>query len=267
MFTDIACDFDHPVMLWQVAILLATLLVAWLLARTLRRRIKRPQSPRYESLRFGMESLDRAAFPLIGAALVWLARAIARQFMDTALLDLALVPLAGIGLIYIVFFFARRVFNREGGEHPWLFFVEKIVSVVVWIGMVLTLLGLQSAVIAWMDSVSFRVGNAHMTLLSLIMGLLWVGVTMIVAMWLGSSFEDRLMRSKTLDANLKVVIARNYVSGFIIFLDRLLRIGDTINVSGLQGRVTQIRTRYTVVRGLDRIETLIPNEKLITHVV
>ncbi|HTR07632.1 MAG TPA: mechanosensitive ion channel domain-containing protein, partial [Paraburkholderia sp.] len=31
--------------------------------------------------------------------------------------------------------------------------------------------------------------------------------------------------------------------------------------------VTQIRTRYTVVRGLDGVETLIPNEKLITDVV
>jgi small-conductance mechanosensitive channel len=312
MFSDIARDFGQPVMLWQVAILLATLLVAWLLAGALRRRIERTQSARYESLRFGMESLVRAAFPLIGAALVWLARAIAGQFMDTALLDLALVPLVGIGLIYIVFFFARRVFNRDGGEHPWLFLVEKFVSVVVWLAMVLTLLGIQNAVIEWLDSVRFRVGNAHMTLLSLITGLLWVGVTMIVAMWLGSSFEDRLMRSKTLDANLKVVVARvgraafvlaailislsivgiditvlgvfggalgvglgfgmqkiasNYVSGFIILLDRSLRIGDAINVSGLQGRVTQIRTRYTVVRGLDGIETLVPNEKLITDVV
>lgn len=313
MFSDIARDFGQPVMLWQVAILLATLLVAWLLARALRRRrIERAQLPVYQSLRFGVESLDRAAFPLIGAALVWLARAIADRFMDTALLDVALVPLVGIGLIFIVFFLARRVFNRDGGEHPWLFLVEKAVSVVVWIGMVLTLLGVQSTVIAWMDSVRFRVGNAHMTLLSLITGLLWVGVTMIVAMWLGSTFEDRLMRSKTLDANLKVVVARvgraafvlaailvslsivgiditvlgvfggalgvglgfgmqkiasNYVSGFIILLDRSLRIGDTINVSGLQGRVTQIRTRYTVVRGLDGIETLIPNEKLITDVV
>lgn len=62
-------------------------------------------------------------------------------------------------------------------------------------------------------------------------------------------------------------IASNYVSGFITLLDRSLRIGDTINVSGLQGRVTQIRTRYTVVRGLGGIETLIPNEKLITDVV
>lgn len=312
MFSDIARDFGQPVMLWQVAILVATLLVSWLLARALRRRIERPQLPRYQSLRFGMESLDRAAFPLIGAGLVWLARAIADQFMDTALLDVALVPLVGIGLIYLVFFFARRVFNRDGSQLPWLFLVEKTVSVVVWIGMVLTLLGIQNAVIAWMDGVRFRVGNAHVTLLSLITGLLWVGVTLIVAMWLGSSFEDRLMRSKTLDANLKVVVARvgraafvlaailislsivgiditvlgvfggalgvglgfgmqkiasNYVSGFIILLDRSLRIGDTINVSGLQGRVTQIRTRYTVVRGLDGIEALIPNEKLITDVV
>jgi small-conductance mechanosensitive channel len=131
-------------------------------------------------------------------------------------------------------------------------------------------------------------------------------------MWLGSFVEDRVMRSTTLDANLKVVLARvgrallvlaailislslvgidvtvlgvfggalgvglgfglqkiasNYVSGFIILIDRSLRIGDTINVTGLTGMVTQIRTRYTVVRGLDGIETLIPNEKLITDVV
>ena len=50
---------------------------------------------------------------------------------------------------------------------------------------------------------SFRVANTHMTLLSLVTGLLWVCVTMIVAMWLGAAFEDRLMRSKTLDANLQ----------------------------------------------------------------
>ena len=201
---------------------------------------------------------------------------------------------------------------RSGANHPWLFLVEKIVSLVVWIGMVLTVMGIQDDVITWMGSVRFRVANAHMTLLSLTTGLRWVCVTMIVAMWLGATFEDRLMRSKTLDANLKVVVARvgraafvlaailvslslvgiditvlgvfggalgvglgfglqkiasNYVSGFIILIDRSLRIGDTINVSGLQGMVTQIRTRYTVVRGLDGIETLIPNEKLITDVV
>ena len=62
-------------------------------------------------------------------------------------------------------------------------------------------------------------------------------------------------------------IASNYVSGLHHPARPSLRLGDTINVSGLQGMVTQIRTRYTVVRGLDGIETLIPNEKLITDVV
>ena len=56
-------------------------------------------------------------------------------------------------------------------------------------------------------------------------------------------------------------------AGHRILIDRSLRLGDTINVSGLAGKVTQIRTRYTVVRGLDGVETLIPNEKLITDVV
>jgi small-conductance mechanosensitive channel len=312
MFGDLAHDFGQPVMLWQAGILLAMLGVAWLLARAVRRALDARRQTRFQTLRFGAESLDRAWFPLLGAALVWLARAITGQFMHTALLNLALVPLFGIALIYIVFFFARRVFSRDGEVHPWLFLVEKIVSLIVWVGMVLTVMGIQDDVIAWMGSVRFRIANAHMTLLSLTTGLLWVAITMIVAMWLGSAFEDRLMRATTLDANLKVVVARvgraafvlaavlislslvgiditvlgvfggalgvglgfgmqkiasNYVSGFIILLDRSLRIGDTINVSGLQGMVTQIRTRYTVVRGLDGIETLIPNEKLITDVV
>ncbi|WP_341314501.1 mechanosensitive ion channel domain-containing protein [Paraburkholderia sp. IMGN_8] len=312
MFGDLARDFGQPVMLWQVGVLLGTLAIAWLLARVLRSTLDLRRQTRYQTLRFGAESLNRAVFPLIGAALVWVAIAITGQFMHTSLLDLALVPLFGIGLIYIVFFFARRVFSRDGETHPWLFLVEKFVSLIVWVGMVLTVMGIQDDVIRWMASVQFRVANAHMTLLSLTTGLLWVCVTMIVAMWLGSTFEDRLMRSKTLDANLKVVVARvgraafvlaavlislslvgiditvlgvfggalgvglgfglqkiasNYVSGFIILIDRSLRIGDTINVSGLQGMVTQIRTRYTVVRGLDGIETLIPNEKLITDVV
>jgi small-conductance mechanosensitive channel len=62
-------------------------------------------------------------------------------------------------------------------------------------------------------------------------------------------------------------IASNYVSGFIILLERSLRLGDQITVAGYQGMVTQIRTRYTVVRGLNGVETIIPNEKLVSDSV
>jgi small-conductance mechanosensitive channel len=309
---DLLRDLGERATLWQVAVLVGALALAWLAARLVRRTLDARRDTQYQALRFGAEALNRAFFPLFGALFVWIARSAAAGFIHTALLDLALVPLVGIGLIYIVFFFARRVFGRDGQTHTWLALVEKVVSLVVWIGMALTVMGIQGNVLTWMAGVSFRVANTEITLLSLLSGLLWVCVTMIVAMWLGAAFEERVMRASTLDANLKVVLARvgralfvlaavlislslvgiditvlgvfggalgvglgfglqkiasNYVSGFIILLDRSLRIGDTINVGGLQGQVTQIRTRYTVVRGLDGIETLIPNERLITDVV
>jgi len=60
-------------------------------------------------------------------------------------------------------------------------------------------------------------------------------------------------------------LAANYVSGFVILAERSLRIGDTIKVDGFEGRITDITTRYTVVRAGNGRESLIPNEMLITQ--
>lgn len=62
-------------------------------------------------------------------------------------------------------------------------------------------------------------------------------------------------------------IASNYVSGFIILLDRSLRIGDMISVDKYYGAVTQINTRYTVIRALDGTEAIVPNEMLVSQPV
>ena len=62
-------------------------------------------------------------------------------------------------------------------------------------------------------------------------------------------------------------IAANYVSGFIVLLDRSLRIGDTIQIGDRKGEVREIASRYTVIRGGDGVESIVPNEKLITEVV
>ncbi len=62
-------------------------------------------------------------------------------------------------------------------------------------------------------------------------------------------------------------IASNYVSGFIILLDRSIRIGDMVTIDHRQGVVSQLNTRFTVVRSLDGTEAIIPNEGLITGTV
>ena len=62
-------------------------------------------------------------------------------------------------------------------------------------------------------------------------------------------------------------IASNYVSGFIILLDRSIRIGDLITVDTRYGQVSAISTRYTLLKALDGTETIVPNEQLITNAV
>jgi small-conductance mechanosensitive channel len=58
-------------------------------------------------------------------------------------------------------------------------------------------------------------------------------------------------------------IASNYLSGFIILLDRSIRIGDMITVDKYSGAVTHINTRYTVLKALDGTEAIVPNETLV----
>ena len=59
-------------------------------------------------------------------------------------------------------------------------------------------------------------------------------------------------------------IAANYISGFIILAERSMRIGDMVKVDSFEGRITDIRTRYTMIRSLSGREAIIPNETLIT---
>lgn len=62
-------------------------------------------------------------------------------------------------------------------------------------------------------------------------------------------------------------IASNYVSGFIILVDRSVQIGDLITVDVHYGVVKELRSRYMTLRKLDGTEVIIPNEMMITEVV
>jgi small-conductance mechanosensitive channel len=62
-------------------------------------------------------------------------------------------------------------------------------------------------------------------------------------------------------------LASNYIAGFTILLDRSVRLGDMITVDGRFGTVATVTARYVVVRGLDGVEAVVPNETLVTTTV
>jgi small-conductance mechanosensitive channel len=69
-------------------------------------------------------------------------------------------------------------------------------------------------------------------------------------------------------------IAANFVSGFVLLMDRSIKPGDVISLSGQSGTSTEnfgwvqeLRGRYVVVRDRDGVEMLVPNQQLIANAV
>jgi small-conductance mechanosensitive channel len=69
-------------------------------------------------------------------------------------------------------------------------------------------------------------------------------------------------------------IAANFVSGFVLLMDRSIKPGDVISFTGMPGTATEgfgwveeLRGRYVVVRDRDGVATLVPNQNLITNPV
>jgi small-conductance mechanosensitive channel len=112
-----------------------------------------------------------------------------------------------------------------------------------------------------------KFANAFLIALSIMMGLNAAGVDLTAltvltgAIGLGLGFG---LQS----------IAANFVSGFVLLMDRSIKPGDVISLSGQAGTSTEnfgwvqeLRGRYVVVRDRDGVEMLVPNQQLISNAV
>lgn len=312
MIGDIVSDLGGPRFIWQLGVLVLLLGAAWLIARPIARRLHAGHVNDTFALRFAWSSLERAMFPLIGWLLVLGARYALVGVMPISVFRLAAVPLFGLAMLYLAFYVLRRVLSANGELHGMLVLVQRVLTTLMWIGMVLYVLGVLGDVVDYLDGIRFAIGGKQkVSVAAMLMGTVWILLTVLVAMWFGSWLDSRITRAKAIDANLKVVLSRvtkavlllvslllslslvgidltvlsvfggalgvglgfglqkiasNYVSGFIILLERSLKLGDQITVSTYTGIVTQIRTRYTVVRNGDG-DTLVPNELIVAQAV
>ncbi|MBL8470117.1 mechanosensitive ion channel family protein [Methyloversatilis discipulorum] len=294
----------------ELAVVAACLVLAGLISRLLVRRQRRQTS--FETLgataRLGLEGLQRLLFPLVGIALLSIARVVVELLQEPpVLMHLVIAMLVAMGVIRLVVYGLRQVFSPAG----WLSTFEFLIGLTIWSAWVLHALDILPEVIEWLDSQQVALGKQKLSLWALMQGGAWVLVTLIAAVWLSGSVERKLMRAP-LDSNLRIVLARlskvalmflalmvtlplvgidltalsvfggalgvglgfglqkimaNYVSGFIILLDRSIRIGDLISVGADRGQVQQITTRYTVLRSPSGVQSIVPNETLVSSVV
>jgi small-conductance mechanosensitive channel len=62
-------------------------------------------------------------------------------------------------------------------------------------------------------------------------------------------------------------IAANYISGFIILIDRSVSPGALVTVDNRHGEVTRLTARYIVLKSMDGTEAIIPNETVVSSTV
>ncbi len=304
LLRDVWGDLQQPDVLWQLAALAICLLAAVLVSRLVRQR--QPAEGATWRL-VGQGGLRRVAFPLTALVLVLVARALLRQWQHVNVLTIAVPLLASLAVIRVVFFVLRHSFKgawlisfeKVFGLLVWSIVALHLTGLLpemidalegvafsvgkqqlnLWqilqgIGAVLATLLLAlwiggafearlmaaEGLDANLRVVFSRLARATLMVLAVLLALPMVGIDLTTLSVFGGALGIGLGFGLQ-------KIAANYISGFIILLDRSIRIGDLIAVGADRGQVTKITTRYTVLKGLTGVEAIVPNEVLVGSVV
>ena len=269
-------------------------------------RLLRGAEPKPGSAWFGDRIVDGALFPALALLGVLAARFALRGVVPSAVFKVAVPVLVSLAVIRLTV----RVLRLTFPDSRLMRVVERSVSWVAWIAVVLWVTGVLPLVLAELDEIKWKVGSAQISVRNIIEGLLTAGFVLTLALWVSALLESRLLKGATDNLGIRKMaanalralllfvglifalsaagidltalgvlggalgvgiglglqkLAANYVSGFVILAERSMRIGDLVKVDGFEGRITDISTRYTVIRAVNGREAIVPNEMMITQ--
>lgn len=304
LLREFVADLSGPGVGWQLGAVLLSIALGWGLSRLVVRGVAGGVSRVPEA---ALQALRRLWFPLLSLACLTVAQPILAGWERTHVVHLAQVLMIALAAIRLVVHVLSRLaptqaiaaFERTlvgliwvsvalyvsgygaelrgvleaiefavGRHHLSLwhllsggFWMLVVLLLALWLGAVLEakLLAADSGDLA-VRVVLGRILRAALTLAALLLGMSLVGLDITALSVFGGALGVGLGLGLQR-------IASSYISGFVILLERRIRIGDTIVVDRFRGQVVEIRTRFTIVRSGEGWEAVVPNELLMTSPV
>jgi len=199
-------DLQRGLILWQVVIIVFALLIAWQIARYMRRRMasRIPADPD-QTMRISIGGMNRELFPSTALVLLLIGRWVLERYDQSVhLLNIALPLVLAMVIIRAVVYLLRHTFAPGGLLRSW----EMGISWLVWLGVALHIVGLLPTIGRFLEDTGFRIGQQRLSLAMVFTALLTVVLTVLAALWVGRVLEARIMALQHVEINLRFALTK-----------------------------------------------------------
>jgi len=213
--------------LMELGTLLLCVVLAWALVRLMRQALAVSHKT---SILFGSRIVDGVLFPLVLLCLAYLARNLLAHWLPVVVFRLAIPVLIAL----LVMRLAVKVLQAAFSETPLVRLLERSISWVAWVAMVLWVSGLLPLLLEELDQISWKVGGTTLSVRNVIEGALTAGAVLIFTLWISAVIESRLLRSATGgELSLRLALS-NATRALLMFVGLLLALSAVgINLSAL----------------------------------
>ena len=181
--------FMQPTVLIELMALALCVFLAWGFTALLRQGLGMRDEK--SSVLFGRRVVDGVMFPLLLLALAYVARAALLKFVPLAVFKVALPVFVSLVVIRV----GVKVLQLAFASAPWVRVLERTISWVAWLAMVLWVSGLLPVVLHELDQITWKMGASTISVRTLIEGALTAGAVLILALWVSAAIETRLLKS------------------------------------------------------------------------
>jgi small-conductance mechanosensitive channel len=218
---------SRPAALKELAALALCAALAWAFAAVAGRAMVSRDN---RSILFGRNIIDGVLFPSLLLLLAYLARGLMSHWVTPVVFKIALPVLVALLVIRL----AVKVLQAAFQQTPMVRLLERSISWVAWLAMVLWVSDLLPAILEELDQISWKVGGTTMSVRTMIEGTLTAGVVLIVTLWISSGIEARLLRSATGgELSLRKALS-NAARALLLFVGLLVALSAVgINLSAL----------------------------------